>query len=100
MRLYYYQDLIAHVETFDQTVDSFTSGEFRTGMQGPLPWSHPSVSEAITNRLTEIQGEQLSFSSVEGKNTSITRLFPRLEAMGDTEYPEPPAAEHAGASAA
>ena len=51
----YFQDLMAHVETFDRVVSSFMSGEFRTPMQGPIPWLQPSVSMEVTNSIDRLE---------------------------------------------
>jgi signal transduction histidine kinase len=56
----YYQDLMAHVATFDQVVDTFMQGDFRGEMRGLLPWIQPQVGASVgaaIHRLEQVWAE-------------------------------------------
>lgn len=51
----YYQDLMAHVATFDQVVDTFMTGDFRGGRPGLMPWIHPRVGAGVEEEIRHLE---------------------------------------------
>jgi signal transduction histidine kinase/HAMP domain-containing protein len=51
----YYRDLMAHVATFDQVVDTFMTGDFRGGTPDLMPWIHPRVGAGVEDEIRRLE---------------------------------------------
>jgi len=51
----YYQDLMAHVATFDTVVDTFMSGDFGDTMPPALPWIKPRLGGEVAETVARLE---------------------------------------------